>query len=315
VTVAVRRRIAGAAGALARRVTRDGRGHYRWPIRIGYIIAAHTLPEQLVRLVGRLRNDDARFFIHLDSRAPREVAAVVDRELGDADDVEMLPRQRCQWGAFSQLEVTLAGIGALLAHSERIEYGVLLTGQDYPLRSPREIEETLAAAEGASYLTVWPARGRFLDRVRYRHWFGSLAGRRVRVPHRYLPLKIPRPLPGGLEPFTGTPHWCLARAALERVGEIARERPELVRSFRFTAHPDESFFQTVLMASPLARTIEDDDLRYIDHPGGDASPRVLTTGDLDAMLASRALFARKFDTRVDSRVLDELDARIAAPLG
>jgi hypothetical protein len=34
---------------------------------------------------------------------------------------------------------------------------------------------------------------------------------------------------------------------------------------------------------------------------------VLTVGDLDAMLSSRKLFARKFDVTVDAAVLDRLD--------
>jgi len=53
-----------------------------------------------------------------------------------------------------------------------------------------------------------------------------------------------------------------------------------------------------------------DDLRYVDWSEGGASPRVLTSYDLDRMTRSSALFARKFDPRIDSAVIDALDARI-----
>jgi hypothetical protein len=76
--------------------------------------------------------------------------------------------------------------------------------------------------------------------------------------------------------------------------------------------PDESFFQTILINSRLADRIVNDDLRYIDWSEGRASPRILTSDDLDSLLASGDLFARKFDARVDERVLDMLDASIEA---
>ena len=86
--------------------------------------------------------------------------------------------------------------------------------------------------------------------------------------------------------------------------------PETISFFRRASSPDEAFFQSILLSSPLAETIVNDDLRYIDWSEGGASPRVLTTYDLDRMLASHCLFARKFDPRVDSEVLDALDANI-----
>jgi hypothetical protein len=82
--------------------------------------------------------------------------------------------------------------------------------------------------------------------------------------------------------------------------------------FRRASSPDESFFQTVLVNSPLRDRLVNDDLRYVDWSEGGASPRVLTSYDLDRMLASHALFARKFDPAVDAEVLDVLDIQIQA---
>jgi hypothetical protein len=53
-----------------------------------------------------------------------------------------------------------------------------------------------------------------------------------------------------------------------------------------------------------------DDLRYVDWSEGGPSPRVLTSYDLERMVRSSALFARKFDPRVDAAVIDALDAHI-----
>ncbi|HKP20230.1 MAG TPA: beta-1,6-N-acetylglucosaminyltransferase [Thermoleophilaceae bacterium] len=276
-------------------------------MKIGYIITAHTLPEHLVRLVRRLATDDARFFLHIDSRAPEEVMSTVERELGGRPDVRLLPRHPVHWASFGPVRAALEGVDALLAWPERLDYGVLLTGQDYPLRSPAEIESTLAAAGGRSFITYRRPEGRFLRRLTRWHWHGTVMGRRVRLPNRFMPLTARRRLPPGLLPYTGSAHWCLSRDCLEHV---ARADPELVRFFRRSAVPDESFFQTLLMNSPLAGTLVNDDLRYVDWSEGGPSPRVLTSYDLERMVRSSALFARKFDPRVDAAVIDALDAHI-----
>jgi hypothetical protein len=144
------------------------------------------------------------------------------------------------------------------------------------------------------------------------HWHGTVLGRRVHVPNRFFPLTIRRPPPGGLDPYVGTAYWCLSRECLRLVEDTVRRRPDLVAEFRRVSHPDESFFQTIIMNSPLAHSVEDDDLRYIDWSDGLPSPLVLTLADLDRLLASPQLFARKFDPRVDAEVLGAIDSSIGA---
>src|SRR5829696_6595426 len=278
-------------------------------MKIGYIITAHTLPEHLVRLVRRLESDAARFFIHIDGRAADGVMATVERELGGRPDVRLVPQHRVRWASFSQLRAVLEGVEALLSSSERLDYGVLLTGQDYPLRAPDTIESTLSAAAGRSFIVYRPATGRFLERVTRWHWHGEVLGRRVRLPNRYIRLTVRRRPPAGLVPYRGFAHWCLSRECLEYV---ATRNPELTRFFRWSSSPDEMYFQTLLMDSPLAETLVNDDLRYVDWSEGGASPKVLSTHDLERMLRSSALFARKFDPRVDAGVIDALDAHIDA---
>ena len=85
--------------------------------------------------------------------------------------------------------------------------------------------------------------------------------------------------------------------------------PQVVRFFRHVFVPDEIFFQTILMNSPLHDEIENDNLRYVEW-SREPAPAVLGVDDLDAMLSSGKLFARKFDPTVDDAVLAELDRRL-----
>jgi hypothetical protein len=281
-------------------------------MRVGYIVTAHTLPDHLVRLIRRLDSDNARFFVHVDRRAPASVMATVERELGGAARVQLLPRHRCHWASFSLVQAALEGVRAIVDSPEELDYGVLLTGQDYPLRPASLIERRLQDADGRSFLTHRPATGRFLRRLTRFHWHGTVLGRRVRLPNRLMPLTVKRSLPPGLEPYTGSAHWCLSRECLRYIRDLESRRPQLIDFFRWSAVPDEQFFQTILMSSSLAQTVVNDDLRYMDWSDGANSPRTLTSADLDRLLASDDLFARKFDPRVDAHVLDALDESIEA---
>jgi hypothetical protein len=70
--------------------------------------------------------------------------------------------------------------------------------------------------------------------------------------------------------------------------------------------PDELFFQTIVLHSPFADTVVNDNLRYIDWSRRPA-PAILHAQDFPSLIGSGKLFARKFDANVDARILDMLD--------
>jgi hypothetical protein len=75
--------------------------------------------------------------------------------------------------------------------------------------------------------------------------------------------------------------------------------------------PVESIPHTVLYSEPGLR-LSDDYMRYLAWPTNPSPhPDVLRLADLERITASGAFFARKFDERTDSAVLDALDARLA----
>jgi hypothetical protein len=116
-----------------------------------------------------------------------------------------------------------------------------------------------------------------------------------------------RELPYGLQPYFGSGYWTLHRTAIEYVRAFLRDHPTYQPFFEQVRVPDEMFFQTILLNSPLAGTIVNDDLRFIKWPG----PAVLTGADLEELLAAPDLYARKFDETVDAAVLDAIDERRA----
>jgi hypothetical protein len=120
--------------------------------------------------------------------------------------------------------------------------------------------------------------------------WGTLVGRRVRGP--------------GLPVRRGADWLTLSRRAVE----VVVGAPALVRYYRRTPVPTESLPHTLLYASGLR--LSGDTRRFSRWTAGDPHPAVLGMEDLDAILGSRADFARKFAP--GAPVLDALDRVVLA---
>jgi hypothetical protein len=73
--------------------------------------------------------------------------------------------------------------------------------------------------------------------------------------------------------------------------------------------PDESFFHTLVLNSPFAKDRKDY-LHYIDWSDSGNSPKTLTLKDLDKIVASPFLMARKLDFQVDKNLFQIIINRI-----
>lgn len=276
-------------------------------MRLAYVMPVHKNPAQVLRLLDRLEDGDSAFVVHVDANADDAVERELRRGTRGRGSVAFLPRRPCYWGGFGIVDVALRAFDLLLSRGDPFDHALYVTGQDYPLVSSRLLRAHLDAAGGRSFIGAaplpvpfWPGGGR--DRIGRWHLVSRVA--------LHLPVPWRRQVPGGLVPYGGGANWALARAAVEHVDAAVRREPGLVRFFRHVLHPDELFFQTLLLSSKLAGSVVDRHLHYVSW-AADPGPKILGVEDLDAMLSSGALFARKFDTTVDSVVLDRLDERIA----
>lgn len=271
-------------------------------MKIAYVLTVHKNPAQVGRLLRRLATENSTFVIHVDRRASNDVDAAVRRE-AEPFAAHFVPRHRCFWGGFGFVRGALKGLAELVDQDVEFDYAVLLSGQDYPLRSAVEIEGFFADADGRSFMhgerlpTSFWNRGGF-ERIEKWHL----------VSYRALHLRVPwrRRVPGGLAPYGGEAWWCFSRPVAEYVNDFVAANPSFVRFFEHVLHPSELFFQTVVMNSPHAGSVVNDHLRCIDW-STDPGPTIWRSADLPRLQESGKLFARKFDVEVDSRVLDLVD--------
>lgn len=110
--------------------------------------------------------------------------------------------------------------------------------------------------------------------------------------------------------YSGSQWWTLSLDCMNYLLDQIREHPAISRFFKFTWGPDEFIFQTLLMNSPYREAVTGYDLHYIDWSAGKEHPKNLGADDIDKMMASPLLLARKFDINKDPDVLDLIDARL-----
>jgi hypothetical protein len=279
-------------------------------MKIAYIVSAYKNPDQVVRLIRRLDADHVQFYVHVDKKTTDEEYSRIVEPLRALANVDFLERHRCYWSGFGHVRATLKGIEAGIRSGVDFDYAVLLTGQDYPIATNAQIAEFLRSSDGSSFMAHFPLptdewEGGGLARID--RWHVGIRSRRYVVTPRPR-LGLRRRFPFGLQPFGGSAYWCLSWRCVQYVDRFVRRNPSFVRFFRSVEVPDEIFFQTILMNSPLRDSVVDDDLRYVEwRHWNDARPAALGKQDLARIMGSGKLFARKFDVEQDAAILDLID--------
>ncbi len=283
-------------------------------MKIAYLISVYKYPAQLIRLVKQLSTDSTYFFIHVDQRTSHEVYRQMVNGLNHLPKVFFLERHKCYWGDFGHVRATIKGIKALFNLNISINYVILLTGQDYPIKSNSQIVDYLKKGEDKSFISyfslpydLWCQGG--LDRIE--RWHFSLLSKRIQLPNKYLSFLPKRNFPKGFKPFGGPSYWCLSGECIEYIHDFINQNHQFIDYYEFVNIPDEGFFQTILLNSPLKTWLVNDDLRFIKWPPGAPNPQILGKQDLEDMISSSKLFARKFDLTQDLEILDLLDQKIS----
>lgn len=106
-------------------------------MKIAYLILAHNDSKMLNELVKAL-NYKADFFIHIDAKSKMDF-----HTLKKIKNVYFVKRVDVRWAGYSMIEATLNLIERALEQKKDYKKLVLLSGQDYPLYSGKEIFDHL----------------------------------------------------------------------------------------------------------------------------------------------------------------------------
>lgn len=283
-------------------------------MKIAHVIMAYKNPCQLERLIKRLEHPQFDVFIHLD----KKVNIVNYNHLHDIERVAFIEnRVLCNWGGFSFVKAITNSIREILLKDEQYEYINLMSAQDYPIKSIDDMYTFLEKHKGDSFISyersdesAWWKHA--ITRYELYHFTDfNIKGRYFvqRILNRIAP-KRKFPIPGQLYGSATSSWWTISRDCARYVVNYLDLHPKLMRFMKFTWAADEFLYPTIIMNSPFRERVQNNNLRHIEWEEGKSNPRIFELYDFDTLMNSDHFIARKFDTTVDTRVLDKLDELI-----
>jgi len=279
-------------------------------MRIAFLIMAHKNPKQIERLVKRLNHPDFDFFIHLDKKIDMEDFAYIEQQ-----DRVVFTRTRIhvKWAAFNFTTAIYKCMEEILGYPDQYDFIDVLSAQDYPIKSTDAIHKYFSEHKANNFISY---------EMEGSEWWKYAIGRitnyhliNYNFPGRYiiqwfLNTILPKrkfPLPYILFGGPKASWFTINHDCADYVVKFMNDHSELRQFCNFTWGSDEFLFQTIIMNSKYAETVMNDVINYIDWTGGGCNPKILTLFDFKSLNKSSKFFARKFDIKVDSNILDRLD--------
>ncbi|MBU7582444.1 MAG: hypothetical protein KAF91_05950 [Nostoc sp. TH1S01] len=225
-------------------------------MRLAYLILAHNTPNHFHRLINALNTHDVHFFIHIDKKSyisPYQEKNAIKNITFIVDRVSVF------WGEFSLVEATLKLMQAALRYQDKFDYLILISGSDYPLKSANYIKNHFIQENGYEFINLVEMPNKKADKLLnrlynyqpqtlYNHRYYSIIKRifglvNTRIFHwRRDYIKAL----GDLKPYAGSGWWALSANACEYILWFTQTNPKIVKFFKHTFIPDESFFHTII---------------------------------------------------------------------
>ena len=312
------------------------------------LIMAHKNKEQVIRLIHALACDEFDFFVHPDIKWDLSAQDLKDIE-SCADNVHIASKRiHGELDHWSLPQITLNLIDDALEYERntgvKYRYFLLLSGQDYPIKSKKYILNFLEEQYPKPLIHIddydeeeW-VRSKFMlvkwsnkiDEIHNHMKVGII--RKIRVAPLVLCENFEKIVYGSpyyrlkkynMKLYGGSAWWILPHGVMDYISNVRNNIPGFIREFTRTWTPEETFFQTMTMNSPLINYIVDDDPIYDDdkydqncmtyanfftpQKGFSGHPYYITCEDFDRIMKKKALFARKFDINISERALDMID--------
>jgi hypothetical protein len=269
--------------------------------RIAYILLCHKDPEGIIAQARRLTAAGDFVAIHFDGRAKQADFDKIRDSLSTNPAVTFAARRaKCGWGEWSLVEATLLAVEAAVDSFPRATHFYMLSGDCMPIKTA-EFAHSFLDRDEVDYIesfdffnSEWIKTGIKEERLVYRHWFNernqkSLFYASMNLQRR---LGLQRKVPSDIQMQIGSQWWCLRRRTIEWILDFVHRRKDVMRFFRTTWIPDETFFQTLvrhLVPEHEIRTRTLTFLMFTDY----GMPVTFYNDHYDLLLSQDYLFARK----------------------
>ena len=281
--------------------------------RHAFLIIAHNELQVLEALLHQLDSPGFDVFLHIDAKSLEMYQRFSSYRPHQGGFHLLSQRVDLRWGDISQVDTEMLLLRTAAQHGPYAYYHIL-SGVDLLLKTPTQLRQAFAAHPHTEYVGYWhtPEHLRDLrrktsrvylftrhmkDKGTFIHACTSFTRNVVLAVQKIT--GYTRPTPRGITFCKGS-NW--ASITEECCQYLLQQEPHLHPRLRHMLCPDEIFLQTLVWNSPFRANIfclsaedtETSTLRKIDWHRG--SPYVWTEGDVDELLSSQAVFARKFSS-------------------
>lgn len=294
------------------------------PMKAAFLIEAHNQPQYVSNLVKSLRCDWATIFIHIDRKSRLDDFTKLIQPGANVIFLEKNQRVSVHWGGFSQVRAILKLIASAMNHDVTFDRYCLISGSDFPIKHLDAIRNEFES--NTEFIRVdrkisGQDNNSHCKNVSYYYFMD------YPVIKNRLSGKIRRNVYDKINLYHGSSWWALTKECMNYISEFVASHDDYSRFHRYTMYPDEIFFHSIIKSSPFKGNIKHDferetDLRtyfslnehgchYIDwNTPGVSVPKVMTASDVDNLINSRALFARKFQEGESDTVLQLIEKHL-----
>lgn len=288
-----------------------------------YLILAHADIALLRVLVGMLDHPRHHIYIHADAKWKDFDSSMLSTK---HSPIYVLPKRiDVRWGDYSIVSAEFALFAEAFNRGPYTHYH-MLSGSDLPIRSTEDILKFFDQHFSQEFVTYWRSESAMAD-ARFKtdryHFFMryeknslppllsiGLAKLRFLISNILYRVLGPRTYPFTM--YKGSNWVSITHKA---VALLLNKQGYINKTFRYTRNSDEIFLQTILWNSELRDYIYQGgemqyDLRYTNWTMGGPSPKTLTEDDLDSVLFSSCLFARKFSSRESAELIKHIQKHI-----
>jgi hypothetical protein len=291
----------------------EANGKPRLPVRVAYLVMAHSGLTFVDRLIASLNDDNCVFYVHVDQKAAESYAS-------DLKNVTVLSdRVNVEWAGYSVVEAEVRLLRRAVESGS--DYYVLLSGADYPIRPNQFLYDLLATGNEFINVCRVPTAHKPLSRFESYHFdynrrAKSVVNYGLRFAETALRLaRVKKKIP--FELYAGSQWFALTSGAVSHVLSTLDEDASYERFFRTCLCADEALFQTILANSRFRDRIVTN-LTYTDWSTNPA-PAVISDRHIELFQRQqrfagvygeyRPFFARKFDSQ-NTRLLDLIDRQL-----
>jgi len=269
--------------------------------KIAFILLCHKDPDAVIAQARRLTAAGDYISIHFDARAKVAHYTRIRTALESNPSV-VFPKKRiqCGWGEWSLVQATLYAVEAAVEAFPKATHFYMLSGDCMAIKTAQYTHDFLDQ-EDKDYIesydyfeSDWIKTGMKEERLIYRHFFNereqkALFYKSLEFQKRY---GLTRKIPSDIQVQIGSQWWCLRRRTVEFVLDFVKARPDVMRFFRTTWIPDETFFQTVVRHVVPGTEIECRTLTFLMFTDY-GMPVTFYDDHYDLLLSQSYLFARK----------------------